>query len=69
MAKEAAVEGTTVKVEGNRLIINLPLNDPPKTSGSGKSLIVAGTGGFLGTSAVVNGKPVSISVNATIPVR
>ena len=56
----------TAKIENNQLIITLPLLDKPTPSTSGKSLVVAGTGGFTQTSATVQGKPVKVSVNAII---
>ena len=52
-------------VEGNKLHVVIDLVEP-KLSGSGKSFIVASSGGFMKTKAVVNGKEVSISVNAII---
>lgn len=53
-------------VENNVLIIEIPLNTP-RPSSSGKTLIVASTSGFMISTAEVDGKNVSISVNATIP--
>lgn len=69
MAKQQAQVGPSTTVEDGMLVIRLPINDPPRPSASGKTLIVAGTGGFASTTAVIAGKQVSISVNATIPVR
>ena len=56
----------TATVEGNELVIRLPL-EAPHPSTSGKTLIVAGTGGFKKTTAKVGEKFVSVSVNATVP--
>ncbi len=53
-------------IKNGKLIIELPLHPTPKDSKTGKSKIVAGTGGFATTTAVDNGKPVRISVNAII---
>ena len=54
-----------VKVEGNELVVRLPLHSP-RASKSGKALIVAGTGGFQKTGVEVAGKEVSISINAIV---
>ena len=58
---------TTVRVEGDKLIIELPINvkDPPP-SASGKTLVVASTHGNMTTDVMVNGKPLVIGVNAYI---
>ena len=53
-------------IEGNELIIRLTVQDPPQRSASGKTLVVASSRGNKVTSAVVNGKPVTIGVNAYI---
>ncbi len=47
------------------LVIRIPTHNP-ELSKSGKSYIVAGTGGFTKTEATINGKAVSVSVNAII---
>jgi hypothetical protein len=57
-----AVEANIV---GNQLVIKLDLETPTPSS-SGKTLVVASTRGNLTTKAVVNGKPVTIGVNAYI---
>ena len=56
----------TAEIKNNQLVITLPLLPQPTPSSSGKSLMVAGTGGFTQTTATVNGKPVNVSVNAII---
>lgn len=53
------------EIKGNELILTLPLQSPT-LSKSGKTLIVAGTGGFVATTAAVDGKPVRVSVNAIV---
>lgn len=55
-----------VTIKNGVMTITFPLGDP-RPSSSGKTTIVASTGGFAVTTAQVNGKPVSISLNATIP--
>jgi len=52
-------------IKDNVLIIEIPLQAPEKSK-SGKTLIVASTGGFAKTAAEVNGKQVSINLNAFI---
>ena len=54
-----------VKLENNELVIRIPL-EKPKLSSSGKTLIVASTGGNTQTSVEVNGKPVFVGLNAYI---
>lgn len=53
-------------IENGELIIRLPLQ-APRPSSTGKTLVVATTGGNQTMpTAVVNGKPVTIGVNAYI---
>ncbi len=54
------------KIEGNKLIITCDLEEPTP-SASGKTLVVASTRGNLKTSCTVNGKPLTIGLNAYIP--
>jgi hypothetical protein len=53
------------KIEKNELVIRIPLQSP-RPSASGKTMVVATTGGFKTTDAKIDGKPISISINATI---
>lgn len=53
------------KIEGKILILTIPLQDP-KPSASGKTLVVASTGGNITTTCKVNGQPVTIGLNAYI---
>lgn len=53
------------EIKDGKLIITIDLQKP-RPSSSGKTMIVASTGGFVVTEATVDSKPVSISVNATI---
>jgi hypothetical protein len=53
-------------IEGNELVIRLPLNKSPVPSSSGKTLVVASSHGNRTTEATVNGQPVVIGVNAYI---
>ena len=55
-----------VTLEKNELIIRIPVYDPPVTSKSGKTLLVASSSGIQATSVIVSGKPVQVGVNAFI---
>jgi hypothetical protein len=57
---------TTAKVVGKTLVITMPLDKDPMPSASGKNLIVASTRGIARTDATVNGRLVSVAVNAMI---
>ncbi len=59
----------SAKIEGNELVIRLPLNEKPERSASGKTLVVASTRGNKETDCVVQGKKVIIGLNAYIPVK
>ena len=54
-----------VSVENNELVIRLPLQ-APRPSASGKTLVVATSGGNKQSSAEINGKPITVGVNAYI---
>lgn len=55
-----------VEIKGENLVITIPVSKKGRPSKSGKTLIVATTGGFLTTTAEIDGKPIRVSVNATI---
>ena len=54
-----------VTIENNELVIRIPIGTP-RPSASGKTLVVASSGGNKTTTAVVAGKPVIIGLNAYI---
>ena len=56
----------TAKIVKGSLVITLPLNDPPVPSKTGKTLIVASSHGNQTTELSVNGKAVTVGVNAYI---
>lgn len=56
----------TVTVEGNVLHIAIPLQTPTP-SASGKTLVVASTHGNLRTTVLVQGKPLTVGLNAFTP--
>jgi hypothetical protein len=64
----AATHGQlTAKIEKNTLIITVPLNSKPVPSKSGKTLVVCSTyGNVTLPDVVVNGKPVTLGLNAYI---
>jgi len=55
----------TVKIENNKLIITADL-ETPTPSASGKTLVVASTRGNKVTDVMIDGKPVTIGLNAYI---
>lgn len=52
-------------IKDNKLTIEIDLQTP-RPSASGKTLVVATSGGNVTTTATVNGKPVTIGLNAYI---
>lgn len=52
-------------IEGNTLVVRIPLQTP-RPSATGKTLVVATTSGNKVTDAHVNGKPITIGLNAYI---
>ena len=54
-----------VEIKDNKLYIEIDLQEPTPSS-SGKTLVVASTHGNTVTTAMVNGKPVTIGLNAYI---
>jgi hypothetical protein len=52
------------KIEKGVLTITIPVNPEPKPSSSGKSLVIASTGGNIVTNCLVGGKPLIIGLNA-----
>jgi hypothetical protein len=55
----------TVEINNNKLCIEIDL-EKPTPSASGKTLVVASTHGNTVTTAEVNGKPITIGLNAYI---
>ncbi len=54
------------ELKNGKLFIEIDTNTPPVRSASGKSLVVASTQGNLTTSVLVDGKPLTIGLNAYI---
>ncbi|MFH0919685.1 MAG: hypothetical protein V1913_04935 [Fibrobacterota bacterium] len=55
----------TVAIKDNKLCIEMDL-ETPTPSASGKTLVVATTHGNVVTTAIVNGKPITLGLNAYI---
>jgi len=55
----------TVEVKDGNLHIVLPMQ-PPSPSKSGKTKVVASTHGNVQTTAQVDGKPITLGVNAYV---
>jgi len=53
-------------IEGDELVIRMKMLDKPTKSKSGKTLLVATSGGNVVTDALVDGKSVTIGLNAYI---
>jgi len=62
--KEASMP-MIVEIKGNKLCIEIDLEKPTPSS-SGKTLVVASTRGNAVTTAMVDGKPITIGLNAYI---
>jgi len=54
-----------VKIENGSLVITIPVQKPTP-SASGKTMVVASSHGNQATTALVDGKPVIIGLNAYI---
>jgi hypothetical protein len=55
----------TATIENNELVIRVSLQEPTPSS-SGKTLIVASSHGNQTTTAMINGKPIIVGLNAYI---
>ena len=58
-----------VHISDDKLVIELPIEESPAPSSTGKTLLLASTGGFRQTDAEYGGQRISVSVNATIKNR
>jgi hypothetical protein len=56
-----------VEIKGDNLVITIPLDKKGKISESGKTMINATSHGGVKTNVEVNGKPLTVSVNAYTP--
>ena len=55
----------TVEIKGDKLCIEIDLQKPTP-SASGKTLVVASTRGNVVTEAKIDGKPITVGLNAYI---
>lgn len=58
------IKSATIK--NGILTLEIPVNATPTPSGSGKTLIVASSGGNQVTTALVDGKPLIVGLNAYV---
>ena len=56
----------TAAIEGDYLVIKVPLNPTPVRSATGKTMVVASSHGNKETEVQVQGKPVFVGVNAYV---
>jgi len=55
-----------IDAKTNELVIRMPMGTPTP-SASGKTLVVASSRGNVQTSLLIDGKPVTVGLNAYIP--
>ncbi len=53
-----------VRIEQDKLFVEIELENPPKPSASGKTLVVASTHGNQNTGIEINGKALIVGLNA-----
>jgi hypothetical protein len=53
------------RIENGKLIVEIELQQPTPST-SGKTLVVASTRGNVKTDAIIDGKPVTVGINAYI---
>ena len=64
-SKSSKLVSPTATVEGGVLVIRMPMGTPT-ISASGKSKVIASTHGNMVTDVIIDGKPLTIGVNAYI---
>ena len=62
----ASAKKLTASIEGDYLVIRVPMNPKPVRSASGKTLVVASSHGNKETEVLIEGKPVVVGVNAYV---
>lgn len=55
-----------VKIEDGYIVIRAKIDEPPKPSASGKSLVLSSTRGNINTGVEWDGKPIVIGFNAYV---
>lgn len=56
----------SISKDKSTLLIELPIVNPPKPSKTGRTLLVATTGGNKDSGVIVNGKQLMVGVNAYV---
>jgi hypothetical protein len=64
---KGATMAIVTEIKGNKLVVTADLDESPSPSSSGKTLLIVNSGGFNRTDLKYLGKPVSVSITATIP--
>lgn len=59
--------GLSVSIADGVMTVRIPVKDKLEASSTGKTLSVASTHGNIKTECMVNGKPLTIGLNAYIP--
>jgi len=59
----------TARIDGNKLVVEIEMNQQPAISKTVKTLVVASSHGNKPTQAKVNGKNIVVGLNAYIPVK
>jgi hypothetical protein len=62
----ASAKKLTASIEGDYLVIRVPMNPKPVRSASGKTLVVASSHGNKETEVLIEGKPMVVGVNAYV---
>jgi hypothetical protein len=62
----ASPKKLTASIEGDYLVIRVPMNSTPVRSATGKTLVVASTHGNKQTEVEIQGQPVFLGLNAYI---
>jgi polysaccharide deacetylase 2 family uncharacterized protein YibQ len=62
----APTKKLTASIEGEFLVIRVPMNPKPTPSSTGKTLVVASSHGNKETEVEIQGEPVYVGVNAYI---
>jgi hypothetical protein len=62
----ASTKKLTAAIEGEYLVIRVPMNTRPTPSSTGKTLVIASSHGNKQTDLEIDGKPVVVGVNAYI---
>lgn len=62
----ATAKKLTAVIEGEYLVIRVPMNPKPVPSSTGKTLVVASSHGNKQTEVEIDGRPLVIGVNAYI---